>query len=100
MVPGAQKLLGLKSTRRSLNQCHAPCTGVDVATVMCCSMFLRASTFTGLENTIEIGIATPTVVPSSGAMLSISIGGPCGWAGGVGEGVLDEVDDGEAVEDD
>jgi hypothetical protein len=35
-------------------------------------------------------------------MLSISIGGPCGWGGGVGEGVLDEVDDdeGEAVEDD
>jgi hypothetical protein len=28
--------------------------------------------------TIEIGIATPTVVPLSGAMLSSSIGGPTG----------------------
>jgi hypothetical protein len=36
-------------------------------------------------------------------MLSISIGGPCGsGGGGVGEGVLDEVNDaeGETVEDD
>jgi hypothetical protein len=63
-------------------------------------MSLRADTFTGLENTIEIGIATPTVVPSSGAMLSINIGGPCGAGAGVGVGVLDEANDGEAVEDD
>jgi hypothetical protein len=35
-------------------------------------------------------------------MLSISIGGPCSSGVGVGEGVLDEVDDdeGEAVRDD
>jgi hypothetical protein len=33
-------------------------------------------------------------------MLSINIGGPCGAGAGVGVGVLDEANDGEAVEDD
>ena len=99
VVPELQNFVGLKSTRRSLNQCHAPSTGVDVVIVMCCSMSLRAEAFTALENTIEIGIATPTVVRSSGAMLSIAIGGPDGRGVGVGDVALGAANDGEAVEE-
>jgi hypothetical protein len=39
---------------------------------------LRAESFTGCVKMIEIGIATPTVDPLSGAMVSNSIGGPVG----------------------
>ena len=45
---------------------------------MCFSIWRRAWTFTGSVKTIEIGIATPTVVLLSGAMPSSSIGGPLG----------------------
>ena len=57
-----------------------------------------ADALTGLENTIEIGIATPTVDWSSGAMLSMTIGGPCGTGVAVGVGLA--AGEGEAVKDD
>ncbi len=78
LVPDFQNLFGRKSTRWEPNQCQAPVTGTDVVSLMCFSMRFRAEGFTGCVKTIEIGIATPTVVPLSGAMLSRSIGGPVG----------------------
>ncbi len=78
VVPGFQNVFGRKSARWEPNQCQAPVTGAEVVSLMCSSTCLRAEIFTGSVKVIEIGMATPTVVPLSGAMLSSSIGGPVG----------------------
>ncbi|GHF17148.1 hypothetical protein GCM10014715_85320 [Streptomyces spiralis] len=51
---------------------------------MCFSTVARAFAATGFVKTTEIGMATPTVVPVCGVIVSNSIGGPAGFVG-VGE---------------
>src|SRR3954453_2883826 len=96
--------MGRKSARWSPNQCQAPFTGTEVVRSMCFSICRRAFGFTGVVKAIEIGIATPTVVWPSGAMLSSSIGGPLGecffafflgWAADVDDGELFAPADGD-----
>jgi hypothetical protein len=84
-VPGDQNFWGRQSTRRLLNQCQAPRTGAEVLTFSCCSTAARAEEATGLVKTIDIGIATPTVLPVAGVIESNWSGGP---AGRVGVGLL------------
>ncbi|GAA3807697.1 hypothetical protein GCM10022403_047280 [Streptomyces coacervatus] len=48
---------------------------------MCFSTVARALAATGLVKTTEIGMATPTVVPVCGVIVSRSIGGPAGFVG-------------------
>jgi hypothetical protein len=48
---------------------------------MCFSTVARAFADTGFVKTTEIGMATPTVVPVCGVIVSSSIGGPAGFVG-------------------
>ncbi|BDM74581.1 hypothetical protein HEK616_80680 (plasmid) [Streptomyces nigrescens] len=48
---------------------------------MCFSTVARALAATGFVKTTEIGMATPTVVPVCGVIVSSSIGGPAGFVG-------------------
>ncbi|GAA2474940.1 hypothetical protein GCM10010276_07940 [Streptomyces longisporus] len=48
---------------------------------MCFSTVARALAATGFEKITEIGMATPTVVPVCGVIVSSSIGGPAGFVG-------------------
>ncbi|BBC91652.1 hypothetical protein SRO_0476 [Streptomyces rochei] len=48
---------------------------------MCFSTVARALAATGSVKTTEIGMATPTVVPLCGVIVSSSIGGPAGFVG-------------------
>ncbi|GGJ69233.1 hypothetical protein GCM10010121_095000 [Streptomyces brasiliensis] len=48
---------------------------------MCFSTVARAFAATGFVKTTEIGMATPTVVPVCGVIVSSSIGGPAGFFG-------------------
>src|SRR5690242_9246734 len=82
-VPEGQKCCGRQSARVLLNQCQAPVTGVDVVTFSARSTPARALRATGWVNFTDIGIATPTVAPFVGVIVSSSRGGP---AGRVGEG--------------
>ncbi|GAA3110689.1 hypothetical protein GCM10017687_24040 [Streptomyces echinatus] len=46
---------------------------------MCFSTVARAFVATGSVKTTDIGMATPTVVPVRGVIVSSSIGGPAGF---------------------
>ena len=81
LVPDGQYVLGRQSARRSPIQCQAPATGCEVLTFRCFSTLARALDATGLVKTTEIGMATPTVVPVCGVIVSSSIGGPAGFFG-------------------
>jgi hypothetical protein len=48
---------------------------------MCFSTVARAFAATGFVKITEIGMATPTVVPVCGVIVSSSIGGPAGFVG-------------------
>jgi hypothetical protein len=80
-VPAAQYDLGRQSARRSPNQCHAPVIGWELVTFMCFSTSARAFSPTGFVKITEMGIATPTVAPVCGVIVSSSIGGPAGFDG-------------------
>src|SRR3954470_10127951 len=80
-VPEGQYVFGRQSARLSPNQCQAPATGCEALTFMCFSTEARAFCATGSVNTTETGMATPTVVPVCGVIVSRSIGGPLGFGG-------------------
>src|SRR5690348_15110159 len=81
LVPDGQYVFGRQSARLSPNQCQAPATGLEAVTFMCFSTVARAFAATGFVKTTEIGMATPTVVPVCGVIVSSSIGGPAGLVG-------------------
>src|SRR4051812_4896252 len=81
VVPEGQYVFGRQSARLSPNQCQAPATGCEALTFMCFSTVARAFAATGFVKTTEIGMATPTVVPVCGVIVSSSIGGPPAFVG-------------------
>src|SRR5436309_1102119 len=85
VVPEGQYVFGRQSARLSPIQCHAPATVWEALTFMCFSTVARALAATGFVKITEIGMATPTVVPVCGVIVSSSMGGP---AGVVGDGEL------------
>src|SRR3954452_464608 len=80
-VPEGQYVFGRQSARLSPNQCQAPATGCEALTFRCFSTVARAFAATGFVKITEIGMATPTVVPVCGVIVSSSIGGPAGFVG-------------------
>src|SRR5690242_18544499 len=81
VVPEGQYVFGRQSARWSPIQCQAPTTGCEALTFMCFSTVARALAATGFVKITEIGMATPTVVPVCGVIVSSSIGGPAGFVG-------------------
>jgi len=81
VVPEGQYVFGRQSARLSPIQCQAPATGCEALTFMRFSTVARALVATGFVKITEIGMATPTVVPVCGVIVSSSIGGPAGFVG-------------------
>src|SRR3954468_8638991 len=84
VVPEGQYVFGRQSARLSPIQCQAPATVWEALTFMCRSTVARDLAATGFVKITEIGMATPTVVPVCGVIVSSSIGGPAGGGRGGG----------------